>query len=68
MSIFLGSSSSRKSQEGKNRIMGQKELVLNNYTLAIKWFKEVNKQLLSKAKMELDSWLKRRNKLIDQPL
>ena len=49
-------------------MMGQKELVLNNYTLAIKWFKEVNKQLLSKAKMELDSWLKRRNKLIDQPI
>lgn len=48
--------------------MGQKELVLNNYTLVMKWFKEANKQLLSKTKKELDSWLKLRNKLIDQPL
>jgi len=49
------------------RLLDQEEFILRNYPRASKWFEDVDKELLRLGQKKLNSWLERKNKLIDQP-
>lgn len=51
---------------GKFRILSIKDLALRGNKHALAWFRQVDKSLESLSGKRLDSWLTRRNKLVDQ--
>lgn len=52
--------------DGKYRLLDPTELALRNYHRARKWFGEVDRELVRLGDKKLSSWLRRKNKLVDQ--